>query len=535
MLHKVSAMGYRWTHIPALLALLVIGVPIVTTLLIGAFAGGGDIWAHISSTFLWTYFVNTVSIMALMVIIICLVAIPAAWFVTMYQFPGRGLFSWLLILPLAAPGYVLAYTYADLTGVVGPLQSALRLATGWSARDYWFPNIRSLTGCAYVLSMALFPYVYLAARAAFQTQSVAALEAAKSLGAGSAARFFYVALPGARPAIVAGLALALMEAGADYGAADFLGVQTLTVGVFRAWTSFGDPAAGARLAIILVAMTSFLLWLERRQRGLRGYQTSARRWAVLNRSRLYGLKAIGATGFCSIIFLISFALPIGYLILRAIDTEVQAPQIGSAAVNSLWLATLGALATFVIALIIALAAREKNRIARLAIHVSTWGYAIPGAVLALGAVYSLVAAGYPLSGVAALVLLTLVYISRFSAVGIQPIQAALERAPESYSHAARSLGANSFRRMLKIDLPLIAPGAAVAALILFVEILKELPATLMLRPFNWDTLAVRAYNYASDERLAAAAIPSLAITMAGLIPVLALSWRMSQNVSGTKQ
>lgn len=532
LLAKTKLSVVRLSDTPILLALLVIGTPILTTLLIGAFAGGGETWDHIFTTFFWTYFSNTVLIMFLMTIIMSVAAIPTAWFVTMYEFPGRGLFSWLLILPLAAPGYVLAYSYADLAGVSGPLQSALRNATGWAARDYWFPNLRNLPGCAYILSMALFPYVYLAARAAFQTQSIAALDAARSLGAGPMTIFRKVALPGARPAIVAGLALALMEAGADYGAAEFLGVQTLTVGVFRAWTIFGDPAAGARLAIILVALTFFLLWMERRQRGQAGYQTSARRWQALRRLKLTGWKAAGAGVYCLAVFCLGFAVPITYLIIRALDAQAQTLPIWGATFNSISLAAIGAICTFAIAFIIALMAHQKNTFAKLAALVAAGGYAIPGAVLALGAIYSLVALGYPLSGFAALSLLTLVYISRFSAAGTQPMMAAIQRAPASYTHAARSLGAGPVTRMLKVDLPLIAPGAASAALILFVEILKELPATLMLRPFNWDTLAVRAYNYAADERLAAAAAPSLAITLAGLIPILLLSWRLSQNVSG---
>ena len=531
-LTRPRAIKIKWSNAPLIAAFLIIGTPIITTLMIGVFAGGGDVWAHISATFMWTYFINTVLIMILMTLIMCTIAIPTAWLVTMHDFPGRGLFAWLLILPLAAPGYVLAFSYADLVGVSGPLQSTLRDVTGWAARDYWFPNLRSLPGCAYILSMALYPYVYLAARAAFQSQSITTLEAAQSLGAGPMARFTKIALPSARPAIVAGLALALMEAGADYGAADFLGVQTLTVGVFRAWTSFGDPAAGARLAIVLVALTFFLLWLERRQRGLAGYQTNTRRATALKRTKLSSWRAISASAFCLLVFFLGFILPITHLILRAIDAQEQTPPIWDATFNSVSLAAIGALATFLIALIVSLGAHQKNKIAQLSSIVSAWGYAIPGAVLGLGAIYSLVALGFPLSGLAALSLLILVYISRFSAAGTQPMLAALQRAPASYAFAARSLGAGPVRRMFKIDLPLIAPGAATAALILFVEILKELPATLMLRPFNWDTLAVRAYAYASDERLAASATPSLAITLAGLLPVLLLSWRLSRNVSG---
>ncbi len=523
---------FNMNDVPVTLAALVIGAPVIGTLLIGLFAGGGDVWAHITKTFFWTYTGNTLAIMGLMAVLMLISAVPTAWLVTMYIFPGRTLLTWLLILPLAVPGYVLAYSYANFLGVVGPLQSSLRDLTGLSARDYWFPDIRSLPGCAFVLSAALYPYVYLSARAAFETQSVGALEAARSLGANAQTRFWTIALPGARPAIAAGLALALMEAAADYGAADFLGVQTLTVGVFRAWSSFSDPAAGARLAIILVGICMFLQWLERRDRGTAGYQTNARRAHVIIRTPLSGLHALLATGFCTLVFILGFGLPVTNLILQALDVRDQTPPISHAFWNSIRLAALGAAAAFCVALTIALGTHRKRPIARVANLLTASGYAVPGAVLALGALYTLVQFGLPLTGSAALGLLVWVYVCRFTTAGAQPIEAALKRAPDSYDQAARSLGAGPVRRLLSIDLPIIMPGASVAALILFVESLKELPATLMLRPFDWDTLAVRAYAYASDERLSAAALPSLAITLAGLLPVILLSWRLSHNRSG---
>ena len=523
---------FRSGDMLGLCAALIVGLPVIGTLLIGVFAGGTDTWSHILDTFFWTYLLNTLGLIALIAALILIMAVPSAWLVTMYRFPGRGLLSWLLILPLAAPGYVLPFSYADLLGVAGPVQTMFRDMTGLAARDYWFPDIRSLPGCAFVLAAALYPYVYLSARAAFISQSVGALEAARALGASPWTRFWRVALPSARPAIAAGLALALMEAAADYGAADFLGVQTLTVGVFRAWASFGDAAAGARLALVLVALTLFLQWLERHERGAAGYQTSARRWRALTVIHLTGVKAWLATIFAVSVFALGFGVPVTHLILRAIEVRDIAPPIMDALINSVQLALIGAAAAFVIALIIALGAHENRPIARFARALTSGGYAIPGAVLALGALYTLVRLGLPLTGMAALVLLVSVYISRFTAAGAQPMEAALARAPASFGHAARSLGASRLTRLWRLDLPIIRPGAATAALILFVETLKELPATLMLRPFNWDTLAVRAYAYASDERLAAAALPSLAITAAGLLPVILLSRRLSKPQTG---
>jgi len=309
-------------------------------------------------------------------------------------------------------------------------------------------------------------------------------------------------------------------------------VQTLTVGVFRAWASFGDAGAGARLAIILVALTLFLQWLEKRERGAAGYQTSARRWRVLSREKLGGPKAWLASASCLLVFIAGFALPVFNMVITAIEVRDETAPIGDALWNSVRLAGIGAGATFCIAIIIALGARNARPIARIANTLTASGYAVPGAVLALGALFALAKFGFPLTGMAALVLLIGVYISRFAAAGTSSMEAALKRAPVSFTHAARSLGAGPAKRLFALDLPIIAPGAAVAALILFVEILKELPATLLLRPFNWDTLAVRAYAYASDERLAAAAFPSLAITLAGLFPVILLSWRLSKGASG---
>ncbi|MEM6899135.1 MAG: iron ABC transporter permease [Pseudomonadota bacterium] len=513
-------------------ALCLVGLPLLITVGVGLFAGGGPVWDHITETFFWTYLSGSVSVLALSAILMLAAAIPTAWIVTVYDFPGRAVFSWLLILPLAAPGYVLAFSYADLLGVVGPIQSGIREATGLAARDYWFPDVRSRWGCAFVLAAALYPYVYLSARAAFTTQSICTLEAAQSLGASPFQRFKRVALPGARPAIAAGLALAMMEAAADYGAADFLGVQTLTVGVFRAWSSFSDPAAGARLALILVGLALTLLWIERTRRGEAGYQASSIRWRALQRTRLRGPNAIAATLLCAGVFAWGFAIPVSRLAWLAVEAYAFTPPLLEPLRNSFLLACMGASAAFVTSLVFAVGAHRQRPISKFASWVAAGGYATPGAVLALGGIYALGVLPFTLTGIAALVVLTLVYMSRFTAAGTGPLTAALERAPASLNFAARSLGASPFRRLMKVDLPIILPGAAAAGLILFVETLKELPATLMLRPTNFDTLAVRAYAYASDERLETAALPSLVIVLCGLLPVILLSWRLSTGRAG---
>lgn len=519
-------------QIPVLIAGFVIALPVVIVIATGLIEGGGPAWAHIRETLLVRYLGGTLAVLTLTGMLCLLTAVPAAWIITMFRFPGRGVFEWLLVLPLAAPGYVLAYAWGDLAGVAGPLQSTLRDVSGLAARDYWFPDISSLPGLAFVLACALYPYVYLTARAAFIAQSVCTMEAARSLGASPARTFWSVALPAARPAIAAGLSLALMEAAADYGAAEFLGVPTLTYGIVRAWKSFGEPAAAARLAIVLLALILTVVIMERQSRGRAGTQHSSVRWRQISRVTLTGAAAWGATGLCALIFTLAFALPVGRLVWRSLEAGAHRAEVGDALFNSIIIAGAGAGLAFILALIIALSIRARGPLATFARIAASSGYAIPGAVLALGGLSVIGALPFTLSGLVALTALAWVYAARFTAAGTEPMAAALARAPVSIGQAAQSLGATPLQRTLSVDLPVAMSGAAAAALVLFVEALKELPATLMLRPFNWDTLAVRAYAYASDERLAAAALPSLMITAAGLLPVILLSWQMSRARPG---
>ena len=520
-------------RLPLALITLVLAVPVLTAGLSGLLAGGGETWHHILTTELWSTTLTTLGMLALTGGLILAIAIPAAWLVTMYSFPGRAVFEWLLILPLAAPGYVLAIAYYDLLNISGPVQGALRDVTGWGARDYWFPDITSLPGLCFVLAVALYPYVYLTARSAFTTTSICAIDAARTLGARPFAVLWRVALPGARPAIVAGLTLALMEAAADYGAAGFLNVRTLTVGLFRAWSSYGDAAAAARMALILLAIALTLQWVEKLQRGGAGVQATSKRWQSLDRPALSPLKGWLAAVFCALVFALGFGVPILRLVWIAVETGDHGRNFTGALTTSLLLASAGAAVAFIVGITIALTARRKGWLSWMAKAAASGGYAVPGAVLALGGIVALNTLGLNLAGGLALVVLIWIYAARFTAAGAQPMEAALARAPRSMGDAARALGAAPAIRVWKIDLPVALSGALVAALILFVEILKELPATLMLRPANWDTLAVRAFAYASDERLAAAALPCLLSTGAGLLPVILLSWRLSKARPGS--
>ncbi|MEQ8559362.1 MAG: iron ABC transporter permease [Henriciella sp.] len=511
-----------------LAAALLIGAPVLVALMTGLLGGGGDAWAHIVSTQLLGYTLTTLGVLFLTTLFILLFAVPSAWFVSLFDFPGRGFFEWALILPLAAPGYVLAYAWADIMDVAGPVQSFIRDMTGLSARDYWFPGLYSVPGLSFVMACALFPYAYLTSRAAFSDLSLCTMEAARSLGASPRRIFFNVVIPSARPAIFAGLALALMETAADYGAASYLGVQTLSVGIFRAWHSFSEPAVAARLAFLLILIAFGLQLIERQARGRGGTQQTATRWRTPKRRQLSRRAGWFVAAGCTALLLLAFVFPVTRLIWVSLETGIGQKSIWRPFLNSLTLALAGSALAFVFAVTVVIGARQ-NRFSQIVGRLAAGaGYAAPGIVLALGALFILSWTGFSVAGPAALVFLVWIYASRFTAAGAEPLSAAFSRAPASLGNAARSLGANRFQRLVRVDLPVAMSGAAAASIILFVEMLKELPATLMLRPFNWDTLAVQAHAYASDERLAAATLPSLLITLAGLGPVILLSLQLTK-------
>ena len=517
-----------FSHVIAALVLIALAAPIVATLWFGITTGGGSTWQHILANRLLPYTLTTLSVLFQTGLMILLFAVPSAWLVSAYAFPGRKLFEWALILPLAVPGYVMAYAWASLLNVAGPVQSAARGLTGLSARDMWFPDLFSTTGLSFVLATTLYPYVYLTARAAFTTQSLSTLEVARSLGVSGWRLLVRIALPAAWPALIAGLALALMETAADYGAADHLGIQTLGVGIVRAWSSFGEPATAARLALGLVSIMLLLLLVARLQRGPRGGQHTSSRWTTLTRTHLSGYAAWLAPAALSAIFIVAFVVPIARLFWLSVEIGGGAWTIGEPLKNSILLAGAGTLLAFAISVAALYGSRTLLAFAP-PIRLATMAvYATPGAVLGLGGLLLMQNLGVSSGGSIAVGLLLWIYTCRFASAGIEPMTAALARAPASMSLAARSLDPRPWHRFWTIDRPILMPGALAGGLILFVEILKELPATLMLRPFGWDTLAVRAHAYASDERLAEATTPALLIVLAGLGPVILLSNRLAK-------
>jgi len=444
-----------------------------------------------------------------------------ALLVSCCRFPGRGAFELLLAAPLAAPAYVLAYAYGDFTGPAGPLPLA------WSGH--------SKTAAIYAL--AFYPYVYLSVRAGMITQSAAALEAARSLGASAWRTLGAVVLPLARPAIAAGAALALMESAAEYGAASFFGASSLATGVFRAWYSLQAPGLALQLSALLLLLSMLLLGWERSARRGRIAGAGAERWRTPPRYALRPLAALAAFGFCTLVLTLAFGLPLAWLARLAWLDGGDWGRLLEPMGRSLTLSGLGAAATLTLGGLTAAALRRPGRFGRFAADLASSGYAAPGAVLALGV---LAWVGWArgagllggLSGAVAIAVLIWAYAARFTAAGAQPIAAGLARISPSLTAAARSLGAGPVRRALRIDAPLAAPSVLAAALIVFVEILKELPATLILRPLDWDTLAVRAHAYAADERLAQAAAPALLITLAGLAPILLLARGMARSRPG---
>ncbi len=447
----------------------------------------------------------------------------SAWLVALTDFPGRRVFEWVLALPLAAPLYVLAYAYSGMTWPGGPLS---------------FAPISGFWGASLIYALGAYPYVYLATRAAYASSSACAMEAARALGASPLRAFRAVALPLAWPGLAAGGALAAMEIGADFGAAQHFGVTTLSTAIFRAWYDHGAPDLALRLAAILVGGAIVLLFVERAARGRRGYAGASTRWRALPRYTLSSNAAWTASIFCgALVFLGALAPLLWFARLAFLSPQTDLAALAGPLANSVLLASAGAALTLALAFAIAAAARRRGAVGRLALMAAGAGYAAPGAVVALGALALFGALRETgliggLGATLAIGALLWTYAARFAAAGAQPIEAGLARLSSGLDNAARVLGASTAKRLMRVDLPVAAPSVLAAALIVFVEILKELPATLILRPFNFDTLAVRAYAYAADERLQQAAAPALLITLAGIAPILLFTRAMMRARAG---
>jgi iron(III) transport system permease protein len=531
-----------------LLVCLFLALPVAGVLgaWLGFDAAGADVLRHQWQTVLPGYAGQSLLLVVLVGVGVALLGGATAALVTLFEFPGRRAFEWALLLPLAMPAYVLAYAATDLLQYSGPLQTALRALSG--AEGALWPDVRSVWGAAAMFVLCLYPYVYLLTRAALGERGVQLMEAARLLGAGTRRRVVEVALPLARPAIAAGVALALMETLADYGVGAYFGLQTFSTGIVKAWLVLGDRAAAAQLASMLLAVVALLLWLERHaQRRLRfaGSRPGSTQGSEARPVPLAGRRALFAVALCALPVLLGFVLPVVAL-LRLVWIEAHSGEFGLPLARfahwgwtSFKLAALAALLATAVALALAAAQRLKaGRALALGARIVGLGYAVPGAVIVVGILLPVgwVQARFPQLGLAALVTgtvagLVYAYLVRFSAVALQSVEAGYARVPPTVDETARMLGAARRRVFVELHLPLLRRASLAALLLVFVDVMKELPATLVLRPFDSDTLAVIAYNLARDERLGEAALPSLAIVLVGLAPVILLSRAMRRDAA----
>ena len=523
---------------------LLVGLPVASVGL-NIFAGGtSTTWTHLVNTVLPEYILNSLWLCLGVGCGVGLLGVATAWLTAMHDFPGRRLFSWALVLPLAMPAYVMAYVYTDLLQFVGPVQTTLRETFGWAHGDYWFPDIRTLPGAMLMFVCVLYPYVYLLARSAFLERASGMLEAARTLGMGPWRAFFAVSLPLARPAIVAGVALALMETLADYGTVAYFAVNTFTTGIYRAWFSLGDRIAAAQLAAMLLGFVLFLLMAEKISRGRARYNNTTGRNRPMAGARLNGIRAALAFLACAVPLLLGFVLP-AILLLKMALTEGDA-QFGQRFLvlsrNSFVLAGITAMIAVLLALIMAYGARlSKTTFANGLNRLVGLGYAVPGAVIAVGVLIPVTRLDNWLAGqweiwfghnpglllTGGIAALIYAYLARFLGVALHTVETSLAKITPNMDDAARCLGLGQGETLRRVHAPMLRGSLLTAGLLVFVDVMKELPATLVMRPFNFDTLATQTYTLASDERLAEASTAALAIVAVGLLPLIALSRQIS--------
>ena len=537
--------GRRWWPRLDPWSLLVVGAALLLALpvfsvVVVALQPAGEVWRHLAATVLTDYVVNSLLLMLGVGAGALLIGVPAAWLTSIHDFPGRRVFEWALLLPMAMPAYIIAYTYTGLLDFAGPVQTLLRETFGWTRQDYWFPQVRSLPGAIMMLALVLYPYVYLLARTAFLDQSATVTEVSRSLGAGPWRRFFTVALPLARPSLIAGVSLVQMEALADYGTVQYFGVSTFTTGIFRVWFGMGDSTAATQLATLLLMFVFVLLVLERLSRRQARFHHAGGRHFRAPRLVLRGALGSLAVVACLIPLLFGFLLPAGVLAHWAMQTApgVMDERFLQLVTNSLLLALGAALLALLLALLLGYGQRLRPRpLVRLVVRGAGLGYAVPGTVIAIGVMLPFAAidrtvdswarewlgisTGLLLSGT--LVAVLFAYCARFLAVALHSVDAGLTRIRSSMDDAARSLGVTPQAVLWRVHIPMLRGSLLAALLLVFVDVLKELPATLILRPFNFNTLAVRTYELAADERLADSASFALAIVLAGIGPVILLS------------
>ncbi|MFN3643104.1 MAG: ABC transporter permease [Gemmobacter sp.] len=536
----------RWWSVGAVIVSLLAVLPVAAVLSRLALPADG-VSAHLAQTVLAGYVANSLMLAAGVVAGSVAIGVGAAWIVSTADFPGRRIAEWALILPMTVPGYVIAIVYFDLLTYAGPVQTWLRGVTGWGRGDYWFPPVASVGGAAVLLAFVLYPYVYLLARAAFLMQARHLMEAARSLGVGPLGALSRVAVPLARPAIAAGAGFVAMETLADYGTVSQLGVPTLTTGIFRTWYGAGSPVAAAQLAALLLGIVVAVVALERVGRGGRRFAgNGGGQGALMSRVRLRGWAAAAAMVLCGLPVFLGFLLPVAELLRLhlSVGDSMWGPRFFAFARNSLVLAGGSAALLVALGLFLAYAQRvDGGRAVRVATRVAGFGYAVPGAVVAVGLLLALGAADSAIDRAAraafgvstgliftgSVVALLFAYAVRFLAIALNSLEAGLARIPPRMDDAARSLGHGAGATLVRVHAPLLRTSVLSAAIFVFSDVMKELPATLIVRPFNFDTLAVRVFRLAADARIAEASTAALCIIAAGILPVVLLSRAMEQR------
>lgn len=536
----------RWNPwlVTAVLASLVMLAPVVA-LAFSALQGSAGLWEHLWANVLPVALRNTVVMLLGVGVLVTLLGTGSAWLVTAYRFPGQRLLSWALLLPLAVPTYIAAYAYLDVLHPLGPVQGLIRELLGYSSpREFRLPDIRHLAGCIVLLGFVLYPYVYLTTRALFMTQAAGLLEAARTLGATPAQLFRQVALPLARPAIAVGVALALLEALNDIGASEFLGVQTLTVAIYTTWVSRGDLPGAAQIALAMLLLVAVLLMLEKHGRRRQRYASTLRP-RPMQPQTLRGARAALAFALGALPVLVGFVVPAAYLAWEAMQRVRDAgvsPQLLGALQNTLGIALAATAVVMVVGLAVAWAlrlaqVRRGGRLASACSRITSLGYAIPGTVLAIGLLVPMGALDAVFAELrsaidggrtqmllmGSTIALVVAYTLRFLAISVGGIEAGLARVPQSLDQAAANLGESAGGMLRRVHLPLLRPAFAAAALLVFVDTMKELPATLVLRPMNFETLATWLYAEAARGTYEEGAVAALLIVLSGLLPVILLA------------
>jgi iron(III) transport system permease protein len=523
-----------------LIATLAISIPLLV-ISGNFFTKGGEIWQHIYNNLVPGYSTNTFLLMTGVAALTFALGVSSSWIVTMYRFPGHRFFEWALILPIALPAYISGFTWAGILEYTSPVYSYFRNTWGFDTGQYLFFDVMSLPGAILVFALALYPYVYLLTRAYFLTQSRVLFEVTASMGMSPGQSFRKVALPMARPAIVAGVTLALMEVLNDYGLVKYFGIDTFTTGIFNAWFAFGNLNAALKLSGYLMAFVLLLIIIERWQRGEMRFDMGMG-GTPLAQKNLRGLKSTLAIVIVSIPVLFGFLFPFAMILhwTSLVWGDAFTVDFWILLRNSFILASLAAVTVVIIAVFVAYTARTYPlKLIKMAARFSTLGYALPGAVVAIGILVvivwlesgmrSITSATINTTLVGTGIILIYAYLVRFIAIGYNSIESGSEKISINLDQASRSLGITKLRTMLKIHLPLIRNSLIAAVLLVFIDVLKELPLTLILRPFNFDTLAIRAFEYASDERLAEAAPAAVIIALTGLVPVYLLNKMMKRG------